>query len=300
MAFEQARERLARALSQPAAATGEPARQGSSVGARQATVGYAAGSRRLSRAASRGLAPLLVTAAVLVVWEAVTRLLAVPVYIMPGPLVIGGALVQNWASLQRSAVTTGIESVVGFALGNAFAIALAIWFVHSPLVERSVYPMAVALRTIPFVAVAPIFVIWMGNGMAPKIAIAALGVFFPTLVNMVRGLQAPDREAVEFMHTLSASWWQILWKLRWPSALPYLFAALKIAAPAAVISAVVAEWVGSDRGLGNLVVTSTYSLNIPLLWATIAVASLLSLLLFVVVFLLERTFARWAHRGPEA
>jgi NitT/TauT family transport system permease protein len=250
-------------------------------------------------AAAHALLPLLAIVTVLVLWEGTTRLFQVPTYIMPGPLAIWESLVRNWTTLQKHAITTGIEALAGFALGNGIAILLAIGFVHSPIVERTVYPMAVALRTIPFVAVAPILIIWMGNGLPPKIVIAALGVFFPTLVNMVRGLQAPDREAFEYMQTLSASWMQVLWKLRWPSALPYLFAALKIAAPTAVISAVVAEWVGADQGLGNLVVTSTYSMNIALLWATVAVASLLSLLLFGGVLLLERVFVKWGHHGLD-
>src|SRR5712691_8804287 len=112
--------------------------------------------------------------------------------------------------------------------------------------------MAIALRSVPFVALAPVLVIWLGNGLAPKIVIASLVCFFPTLVNMTRGLRSVDPEALELMYSLSANRWQVLWRLRWPSALPFLFSALKISAAGAVLGAVVAEWIGSDLGIGYL------------------------------------------------
>jgi NitT/TauT family transport system permease protein len=194
----------------------------------------------------------------------------------------------------KHAPITVLEALIGFAIGNGIAITLAIAFVHSLTVERAVYPMAVAMRSIPFVALAPILVIWMGNGLAPKVTIAALVSFFPTLVNMVRGLRSVDKEAFELMHTLSATRWQVLWRLRWPSSTPFLFSALKISAAGTVLGAVVAEWIGSDRGLGYLVVMSTYEFRIPLLWAVIAVTSSLALTLFGLVILSERL---WSYNG---
>jgi NitT/TauT family transport system permease protein len=212
--------------------------------------------------------------------------------VLPAPSRIWSTFLANTALFKKHVPATAFEALLGFALGNFAAIVLSIIFVHSPSIERGVYPMAVAMRSIPFVASAPILVIWLGNGLAPKVIIASLVSFFPTLVNMVRGLRSLDPEAVELMHTLSATWWQVLWKLRWPSSIPFLFSALKIAAAGTVIAAIVAEWIGSDLGLGYLVLINTFEFKIDLLWATIGVASTMALMLFGLVLLAERIWSR--------
>jgi NitT/TauT family transport system permease protein len=242
---------------------------------------------RLGGLAHRIVPPLVIIAAVLGGWEIAGRWLGLPDYILPAPSRIWGAFATNPALFVRHTPITVLEALLGFCIGNGIAIFLAISFVHSRTVERAIYPMAVGMRSIPFVALAPILIIWMGHGLAPKVTIAALVSFFPTLVNMVRGLRSVDREAFELMHTLSATRWQVLWKLRWPSATPFLFSALKISAAGTVLGAVVAEWIGSDRGLGYLVVMSTYEFRIPLLWAVIAVTSSLALTLFGLVIVAE-------------
>jgi NitT/TauT family transport system permease protein len=249
---------------------------------------------RLLAAGRRTLPPFLIVAVILGTWEAAGRWFGLPDFILPAPSKILNAFATNSAMFGKHAPITVLEALIGFAIGNGVAITLAIAFVHSLTVERAVYPMAVAMRSIPFVALAPILVIWMGNGLAPKVTIAALVSFFPTLVNMVRGLRSVDKEAFELMHTLSATRWQVLWRLRWPSSTPFLFSALKISAAGTVLGAVVAEWIGSDRGLGYLVVMSTYEFRIPLLWAVIAVTSSLALTLFGLVILSERL---WSYNG---
>jgi NitT/TauT family transport system permease protein len=238
------------------------------------------------------LPPVAIVLGILGTWEAAGRWFGLPDYILPAPSRIWEAFATNTHQFARHAPITILEALLGFAIGNGVATLLAIAFVHSTTVERAIYPMAVAMRSIPFVALAPILVIWMGNGLAPKVTIAALVSFFPTLVNMVRGLRSIDREAFELMHTLSATPWQVMWQLRWPSSTPFLFSALKISAAGTVLGAVVAEWIGADRGLGYMVVTSTYEFRIPLLWATIAVTSSLALTLFGLVILAERLTAR--------
>jgi NitT/TauT family transport system permease protein len=244
----------------------------------------------------RIIPPLLIICAVLGIWEAAGRWFGLPDYILPAPSKIWAAFFANPAVFSRHAPITILEALLGFMIGNTVAILLAIAFVHSVTIERAVYPMAVGMRSIPFVALSPILIIWMGQGLAPKVTIAALVSFFPTLVNTVRGLRSVDREAFELMHTLSATRWQVLWQLRWPSATPFVFAALKISAAGTVLGAVVAEWIGADRGLGYLVVMSTYEFRIPLLWAVIAVTSTLALTLFGLVILAEKLFS---YRGTS-
>src|SRR5919202_4123911 len=153
--------------------------------------------------------------------------------------------------------------------------------------------MSVAIRTVPIIAIAPLLVLLLGNGYAPKIIIVALISFFPTLVNMVRGLESVEPNSLELMRVLSASPAQVFWKLRLPSSLPFLFSALKIATTSCVIGAIVAEWIGSDTGLGYLIIVSTFEFRTGLLYATMAVGSFLALAFFGAVVLLERLVVRW-------
>lgn len=226
-------------------------------------------------------------------WELHVRLFNVPEFLIPAPSSVARSLVEEWPSLQRNTGATLIESIGGFIAGNGVAIALAVVFVHNKPAERSLYPVAVAIRTVPIIAIAPILVLLFGNGYAPKIIIAALISFFPTLVNMVRGLESVEPNAVELMRVLSASRAQVFWKLRVPSSLPFLFAALKIAATSCVIGAIVSEWIGADTGLGYLITVSTFEFRTGLLYAAMVVGSAMALALFGAVLVAERLIVRW-------
>jgi NitT/TauT family transport system permease protein len=195
--------------------------------------------------------------------------------------------------LMQNMWPTLIESVLGFLLGNLVAILLAVLFVHWKLAERALMPVAVFIRTIPIVAVAPVLVIMFGQGYTPKILIAALISFFPTLVNMVKGLESVDNQSIELLRVLSASRNEVFWKVRVYASLPYLFASLKIAAGNSVIGAIVAEWIGSQEGLGYLIIQATYNFNTPLLYATMTVASVMAVLFFGLIGLLERLIVTW-------
>lgn len=153
-------------------------------------------------------------------------------------------------------------------------------------------------HTIPVMAYAPILVLLLGNGMEAKVAIAALICFFPTLVNMTRGLRAVSPQQMELMRILSASPSEIFFNLRLKSSLPYLFSALKIAAATSVIGAIVGEWIGATTGIGALIIQATYNFDLPLLYATIVVASLFSAFFFGVISWLERVFITWNVSQP--
>ena len=250
-------------------------------------------ARRPSSAVRRQLLPVIGVALVLAYWELHIRLFRVPYFLMPAPSGVWQALIEEWPTLQRNVTVTLIEALGGFLLGNAVAILLAILFVHNRPVERALYPVAVAIRTVPIIAIAPLLVLLLGNGYTPKIVIAALISFFPTLVNMVRGLEAVEPSALELMRVLSASRTQIFFKLRLPSSLPFLFSALKIATTSCVIGAIVSEWIGADTGLGYLIIVATFQFQSGLLYATMAVGSFLALAFFAAVSLLERVVVRW-------
>jgi len=241
----------------------------------------------------RVLLPLLVIAGLVLVWDVAIRLFAVPAYMVPTPASVGQALVRERARLLDNATPTILESLGGFALGNLVAIAAALAFVHSKALERALYPVAVAVRTLPIVAIAPILVLLLGNGYAPKIAIAALITFFPTLVNMVEGLESADAQALELMHVLSASKTETFRYVRWPSSLPYLFSAMRIASTSSVLGALVAEWIGTNKGLGYLIVLTTYDFRTALLYAAMVVTSAIALAFFFLVSLVEWLVVRW-------
>jgi len=230
-------------------------------------------------------------------WQAVVQFEIKP-FIAPSPVAVATVLVERFGILMANLLPTAIEAVCGFLLGNIAAISLATVFVYRKTAEEALFPIAVMVNTIPVVAKAPILVLLLGNGMEPKIAIAAIICFFPTLVNMTRGLRDVRPEQLELMRILSATPREVFFRIRVPNALPYLFSALKIAASTAVIGAIVGEWIGSNVGIGALIIQATYNFDSPLLYATIVVGSTFSALFFGVISLAERRMLRWhsAHK----
>lgn len=240
-----------------------------------------------------GAVPLATAAGLIVLWQVGVRAFGVPTYIAPAPTDVAATFVDKFALLVENFWPTLFESVAGFAVGNMAAILIAVAFVHSRHVERAFFPIAVFVNTIPILAIAPILVLIFGPGITAKVVIAALICFFPTLVNMVRGLQSVSPQALELAKILSATRTEVFWKMRLPSSLPFLFSALKISATTSVIGAIVGEWVGADKGLGALIIDATFNFNSPLLYATVFMSSGLSVLMFAVVTLAERRIVRW-------
>lgn len=237
--------------------------------------------------------PSATAIAFIVLWEAGVRLFGVPAYIAPTPSNVAATFIDKFPVLMLNFSPTFIESVVGFTVGNLAAALIAVAFVHSRQVERAFFPIAVFVNTIPILAIAPILVLIFGPGITAKVVIAALICFFPTLVNMVRGLQSVSPQTLELARILSASKSEVFWKMRLPSSLPFLFSALKISATTSVIGAIVGEWVGADLGLGALIIEATFNFNSPLLYATVFMSSGLSVLMFAFVTFAERCIIRW-------
>jgi len=226
-------------------------------------------------------------------WWAVVTVFDVAPYVVPPPDDVWRSLTGDFSTLLDNLWPTAQEALLGFAIGNVLAVAIAIVFVHSRTIERGLFPVAVFVQTLPLVAVAPVLVLMFGNGMAPKVIIAALMTLFPTLVNAVRGFDAIGPQTLELFRVLSASKADVFWKARTFASLPFLFSSLKIASTSAVIGAIVAEWIGADEGLGYLIINATYNFQTPLLYATMIVASLFALLLFALVGLIERLVVTW-------
>jgi len=247
----------------------------------------------IARQRYRRWPPILAAVGLIAIWQGIVTLFGIPVYIAPGPVDVLQTFWQEAPTLGRNLLPTLFESVVGFITGNIVAIVIAVGFVHNQTAERAFYPIAVFINTIPIIAVAPILVLIFGNGYTPKIIIAALICFFPTLVNMVRGLKSVSPATLDLMRVLSATKSEVFWKIRLPSSLPFLFSALKIASTTCVIGAVVGEWIGSDFGLGALIIEATYNFRSPLLYATVFTSAGLAVTLFVLVSYAERRIVNW-------
>ncbi|CAN7703240.1 ABC transporter permease [Rhizobium leguminosarum] len=248
---------------------------------------------------SKNLPAILAGLGLVVLWQVVIWIFKIPTFMAPSPADVVLAFRDNAATLWRNFLPTLLEATLGFLLGNLVAILLAVWFVHNTTAERAFYPIAVFIKAIPIIALAPILVLIFGNGLAPKIIIAGLICFFPTLVNMVQGLRAASPAMLDLMRVLSATNSEILWKVRFPSSLPFLFAALKIAATSSVMGAIVAEWIGSSFGLGALIIEATYNFRSPLLYATVVIAALLAVVLFALVSVVEAKVVRWKPAGSH-
>lgn len=250
--------------------------------------------RRLWR---RRILPALGIVGLVFLWWAVIVVFDVKPFIAPTPWAVLETLYAKRDVLLDNLLPTAMEAAGGFVLGNLAAIAIATVFVHNKTLQDIFFPVVLMFNAVPLVAKAPVLVLIMGNGMEPKITIAALVCFFPTLVNMVRGLESVNPQAMELMRVLSASKTEIFFRLRLLNALPYLFSALRIAASMCVIGAVVGEWVGATVGIGAMILQATFNFDSPLLYAAIVMSATLSGLFFLLVTLAERWVIRWQ---PEA
>ena len=201
--------------------------------------------------------------------------------------------------LLQASVFTAREAALGFLLGAVTGFLLGIVFAHSRLLERGLLPYIVASQTVPILAIAPMVVIWLGAGLFSVAIIAAYLTFFPVTINTLRGLRSADPRAHELMGSYAASGWSVLWKLRVPASMPYLFTALKVAAPASVVGAIIGELPSSIQGgLGGAILNfNQYYVAAPAkLWATDIIAALLGISFFGIVSLAERLVV---HRAPE-
>ncbi len=239
------------------------------------------------------LLPIFGFVSILALWHLTVVGLGVPEFIAPTPLSALQTVINRWPLLLENFWPTATEALLGFILGNTLAVLTAVVFVHSRTVERAYFPVAVFFNTIPILALAPILVLIFGLGMLPKIVIAAVICFFPTLVNMIRGLEAVSRPELELLRVLNANRWEVFWRLRVPRSLPFLFAALRIASTTCVVGAIVGEWIGANKGLGALIIQATFNYQSPLLYATLFMSSGLALIFFGTVVAIEKRVLRW-------
>jgi ABC-type nitrate/sulfonate/bicarbonate transport system permease component len=225
------------------------------------------------------------------VWQAYVTIFNVSTFLLPGPADVGRVAVEIAPTLPGHIGTTLYEIFVGYVFGNLFAIAIAFVIINSAFAERMIYPFLVMSQTIPKIAIAPLLVIWFGTGLVPKVIIIALLCFFPTAVNAVQGLKSVDPNAMDLVRLVDNSKWVAFRKVQLPNSLPYLFAGLKISMASAVIGAIIAEWVGAQKGLGYLILYGAQSLRTDLLFLGVTGAMLLGISLYAVVAVAEKLFS---------
>lgn len=242
------------------------------------------------------LVPLAFAIAALAPWQGIVTVASVPEYLLPAPSKI---VAEVDANLLRALAVTATEAFTGFVIASILAFLTALLFVRFATLERGLFPMMIAIKTTPLVAIAPLLVLWQGTGWWSKITAAVLICFFPTLVNTVKGLKAADAEYFELFQSLGASRAQEFRKLRIPFCLPYLFSALKISSSLAVVGAIVGEFVGATQGLGYLIMVSSAHLETPTLFSAILAAALAGIAFFYAIEFAEKRFIFWQTVDTE-
>lgn len=242
---------------------------------------------------SRWIPPFLFFVLFIFILEGILSVFNVPEYIFPHPSNIFLKISGTLGLLLTQTAVTMLEAILGFIFGSAIGFTLAIGFAHSKLFEKCVYPYMIALKAVPLVALAPLLIMWFGDGLLSKVIMSAIMCFFPALVNTAFGLKSVEQDALFLMQSLSASKWDIFLKLRLPTSLPYFFSALKISSSLAVVGAIVAELMGSKRGIGYTILISTYHLDTLMLFSAILAASIASIIFFGVIAWLEKVFLYW-------
>lgn len=228
-----------------------------------------------------------------ILWEAGVQVTRTPVYLLPAPSRVFQTLAANPAMYAEAFLITTGEALAGLALGLLAGGIIAALLTLQPGLEGGVMTLAILLKSTPMVAIAPLLTLWLGFGVLPKIIITALLTFFPALINLLSGLQRPDPALLDLFRSWQASRWEIFVQLRLPSALPYLFAALKISAPLALIGAVVAEWTGASGGLGRTMWLAYSNLNLPFLFAAIFLLAAAGMSLYWLVAWAEKKVIFW-------
>jgi NitT/TauT family transport system permease protein len=238
---------------------------------------------------------VLVLVGFLVAWEAAVRVLAVPAFIVPAPSSIFVALYRGFASgvYAEHLWVTLSETMLGFAFGCVLAFALGIAVALSPRFEYFLYPFIVMFQALPKVALAPLILVWLGTGMESKLAIAWLVAFFPIVVDTATGLRNTPAEFLDLATAVRASPFQTFWKIRFPAALPFVISGSKVAITLAVIGAVIGEFIGSNEGLGNLLLVANSQINIPLAFACLIGLAAIGIGLYGAVAAVELALKPW-------
>lgn len=248
--------------------------------------------RRLENTESKVL-PSLFIIFLIVLWEVIINLFEVPKYILPAPTVIINSLIETRAILWMHAKTTLLEASIGFIMATIFAVVLAASINKFKLLKRILYPIFIISQTVPIIALAPLFMIWLGFNILPKIVIVVLVCFFPIVISVTEGLERVDKDMINIMKVMKASDWDIFIKVQLPATLPAFFSGLKIAATYSIMGAVIGEWIGAKSGLGVYMTRAMSSFKTEALFADIVIVVFISIIFFKLIEILEKIIMPW-------
>ncbi len=243
------------------------------------------------------VAPAITLGAFFALWEWLCVFFKVPVFVLPRPSDIATQILKDHLLLWEHFQFTLKNVIFGFLLAFVVAMILGFLVSHVRVINRAIYPLLVASQTIPVIAIAPVFIIWFGYGILPKVITTALICFFPLTVNTITGFGSVDPEMKTLFRAYNAGWFQTFIKLTLPAALPFIMSGLKISATLSVIGGVIGEWIGSDKGLGYLIIQAGAQIQTARLFGAITILAFMGILLFLAASLIERLVTPWRARS---
>lgn len=255
---------------------------------------------KIGRLARNFLPPVILFVALLALWQYLVGALNVQPYILPKPTSIASEMWTSRGILLQNGWVTLKEVLGGFGVALVVGVVLATLMAESGLMRRTIYPLIVTSQTVPIIAIAPLITIWFGFGLASKVYVAAIIAFFPITVNTTTGLGVLEQDLGRLMRSFPANRWQIFTKAKIPAALPLFFAGIKIGMVLAVIGAVVGEFVGADSGLGSYIVQQNAALNTDAVFAAVASLSIMGIVLFLIISVIERVSIPWYYEERDA
>ncbi|MGA0570396.1 ABC transporter permease [Variovorax sp. VNK109] len=248
-------------------------------------------ARRIAQ--SPAMRPVILLVIVLALWEIATRLFKVPTYLVPSPGQVIEQLIKHWPKLLSESGVTTVAALGGFVLSVVIGVPMALLIAYSKTIENYLYPLLVFSQSVPKIAVAPLFVVWFGFGILPKVISAFLLGFFPVVVAMVTGFKSVEPDMLDLARSVKAGRLKTFWFIALPYSMPYLFAGLKVCITLVVVGAVVGEFVGSNSGIGYVLQVANGNFDLPLMFAALLVLSTIGVILFAIVDVAEHYLIPW-------
>ncbi|MCG8480887.1 MAG: ABC transporter permease [Spirochaetales bacterium] len=245
-------------------------------------------------------APAAAVAILLAVWQFAVAAEVVPAFVLPSPLAVLRTTIAQFGTMTPHIVVTAAATLSGLGIALASAVILTFAMITFPLLRRAMYPLLVVSQTVPLIALAPLFVIWFGFGLLPKVLVVALVCFFPIVVSLTEGAAAVDTDTIDLLRSMGARRWQVFTRARVPASIPYLFGGLRIAATYSVMAAVIGEWLGGTRGLGVYMVRAQKAFALDRVFAAILVVVVLSLAVLGVIVAAQYVMSPHRRAGAEA
>lgn len=252
--------------------------------------------RKLINTTNR-LAPIILSAIVIIIWQYITSIGFIKPYVLPSPLSIIGALYEILPKIGYHIFVTLYESLLGFVVSIVISVILAVIMDNVSLIKKALYPIIIISQTVPIIALAPLFIIWFGFGSLPKIIVVILVCFFPIVISLMQGFNSVEQDMLDLFYAMGADRVSIYKHLKFPAAMSYFFSGLRIAATYSVMGAIIGEWLGGSSGLGVYMLRAKHSYLLDNVFAVILIVVLLSMMFFKTIELLQKACMPWGREN---